>query len=491
MYKTGIKLCTLVIMSTLIVVVEHDIDENELKQIANQIGGHLSYHTHTIVISEEPYSCVRLPYRRNGYGIIHRTRSHDDYDFSYDDRYKLDEIRSIPTYRSIELVNIEDESKILHILREHGIFDYYDMYSDNPFNIDGGIFEHVENNSVEDDLLHELCYHHGDGELYQTGLVHAFEANKAKREFIEWLDTVMPQSWYYDQNWNYVSYLAATESTIRLCENPKTLTMFPAEMKDKIEKNRAYIVAAMVCSKTGVKDSEGREYVCIEDIITRIRGIKLSRLLFHKYLRYESEYTEELDWHPTVTLVPGDIAEIGVSFWYHMLDETSLCYVSSDEKKDVFYERSLRLSSKYEELDRDWQELYKSMNEGYNANIVFPRFKEYMSSDDDSQYYYKLNGENEIIIQETGKGDELKNENDEIKWQGPIEMEELPEVQFKDEYGNNLMLSFDRYTDCVSVFHGDEEAIHRIWSVFECIRRDGKYDEKRMNEIENESSDNE
>ena len=475
-------------MTTLIVVVEHDIDENELEQIADQIGGQLR--DHEIIISEEPYSCVRLPYRCNSDGIIHRTRSHDDYDFSYNDRHKLEEIRSLPTYRSIELVNIEDESKILHILREHGIFNYYDWYSDNPFDIDDGIFTHVENNSVEDDLLHELSYHHGDGELYQTGLVHSFEANKAKREFIEWLDTVMPQSWYYDQNWNYVSYLAATESTLRLCENPKTRTLFPAEMKDKIENNRAYIVAAMVCSKTGVKDNEGREYVCIEDIITRIRGIKLSRLLFHKYLRCESERTEELGWRPMISLVPGDIAETGVSFWYHMLDETSLCYVSSDEKKDVFYERFMHLS-KYEALDRDWQELYKSMNGSYNANIAFPRFKEYMS-DDDSQYYYRLNGEREIIIHEVPKGDGLENENEKIEWQGPIEITELPKVQFKYKYEHEpYSLSFDYYTDGISVFRGDEEAVHRIWSVFECIRRDGKYEEKRMIEIENESSDNE
>ena len=462
------------------IVVKHDIDETELKQIADEIGGTL--HNNRIVISEEPYSCIVFPNN----GVIRRTRTSDDYYFSYKDRAKLYEIQRVPTYRTIDFINIEDKSKILRILSEHGIYDYYEMKSDNPFDIDGGVFWHVKKDSVEDDLLQEFWYHHGDGSIYKPGIMSDYESDEAKREFIEWLDTAIPHSWYYDQNWNYVSYLAATESTLRLCHNPKTLTLFPEEMKDKIEKNDAYIVAAMVCTKTGIKDDEGREYVCIEDIITRIRGIKLSRLLFHKYLRHESEWKEGLGWEPMVSLMPGDIVEIGVPFWFHMLADDMCVYISSDAKKDAFNERSKRLS-KYKELDRDWEELYKYMNETYNANVVFPRLKECMFND--SQYYYRLNGEREIIIQSIRKGDEIENETKEIEWQGPIELKEFPEVQFKDKYGYETYLSFDYYVDDVAVFNGDEEAIHRIWSIFECIRRNGKYEEKRMLEIENESTD--
>ena len=475
-------------MQTIDVIIEHDINIDELKDIAKEVNGTLDWKR--IIINKDSY--IELS------SSLQRTRAHYDYDFDYKDKDKLDKIREIPTYHTITLVNIKDKDKILKVLRNHDIYECGDMDSENPFYINGEIFEIAKINSIEDDLKCELYYHHGDGSLYKPGYMPDFESCEAKREFIDWLDKTIPHSWYYDQNWNYVTYLAAAESTIRLCRNPKTLSLFPEEMKEKIEKNRAYIVAAMVCTKTGVKDQFGNEYVCIEDIITRVRGIELSRLLFYKYLRHESEYEEGFGWVPKIELIPGDIVETAVPFWYHMLDDLSLCSSSSYEIADQFYERSKRLA-KHKELDRNWQELYDSLYDRFNANVIFPRLKNYLC--DDSEYYYSKHGNDEILIKGVGKGEEMhelefKDKYEEklysdIHWQGPVQLNEFPIVEFKDHYGDDQYISLKYYVDDFAKFFGDEEAIHRIWAVLECIRRHGKYDEKHMLEIEREEEEDE
>lgn len=469
-------------MKSIDVVIEHDVDKNELEIIAKELNGFLS--SSRIIIDAEKNSYIRLPSK----GITYRTRSDADYYFDYKDRDKLYEIRKIATYRTITLVNIDNEDeikKIKEILHKHGIFEYDYINKESPFVINGNRFKYAKKDSIEDDMEQELFYHHGNGSLYEPGFMLECDSLKAKHEFIEWLGKTIPHSWYYDQNWNYVSYIAATDSTLDGFKNPKTLSLFPAEMKEKIEKNDAYIVAAMVCTKTGIKNYDGEEYVCIQDIITRVRGIGLSRLLFYKYLRIESGYVEYFgSWEPKIELIPGDITnKSSVPFWYRMVGAENISENYSYMTADMFYERSKRLA-KHKELDKNWEMLYEYMSDIDDANIIFPRLKEYLCDGD--EYYYSKVGDDKILIAGVDKEDKIsehdfKDEN--IKWQGPIEINSVPYVKFEDHYGGTAYISFNYYQDCAE-FIGEEEAIHRIWSVFECIRIHGNYDENIRLKIE-------
>lgn len=447
------------------ITVEHDIGCEERKEIFKELNCEENK-PDRIILSNTPYRDIRFP---EG---LKRTRTHDDYVLSYKERKKLHAVRAIPITRTVViLTNIDDDENIFTVLSKHGIKKLQEWYySESPFDINGWMFRYVEIDSVEDDLKQELRYHHGDGSLYEFGDSSMFESNEVKREFINWLDTTIPHSWYYEQNWNYVSYIAVSEASIKGFRNPKTINLFSDEIKENIKKNGACIVAAMVCVKTSIKTDDGsREYIRIEDIITRVRGIKLSRLLFYEYMKAEEEWNEEYnDWINTIEFIPGRIVDAGVSFWFHMLDDAMQECVSSHELIDTYEFRVERLSKKFKkyELDYDWTLLSMLLtcpDVESDASLTFERLNEFLC-DDCVSYYRKTEDNDKLIIQQIERGETIDSKHE---WRGPIEIQRIP----KNSINNTGHLKLRYYNDR-AIFSGDESVIEAIFNYLESIERE-------------------
>lgn len=443
------------------ITVEHDIGDEERQEIFKELNGEINK-PDRIILSNSPYRDIRFPEGLN------RTRTHDDYALSYKERKKLHAIRAIPITRTVRLTNIDDDENIFTVLAKHGIKKLQDEWcSESPFDINGWIFRDVERDSVEDDLKQELRYHHGDGSLYEFGAFPMFESSEVKREFINWLDTTIPHSWYYEQNWNYVSYIAISEASIKDFRNPKTIDLFSDEIKENIKKNGACIVAAMVCVKTGVKTDDGyREYARIEDIITRVRGIKLSRLLFYEYMKAEEEWSDN-DWVDTIEFIPGKIVDTGVSFWFHMLNDEMRECTSSHELIDAFDFRVERLSKKFKkyELDYDWGLLCEFLAcPGFNldSSPTFERLNEFLCVDC-LLYYRKSEDNDKLIIIQLEKDEPIDSKHE---WRGPIEITRISKNSIED----TGRLELEYYNDR-AIFSGSESTIEAIFNYFETIER--------------------
>ena len=444
------------------ITIEHDIGDEEYQEIFKELNGKTN-EPDRIILSNSPYRDIRFPEGLNC------TRTHDDYSLNYKDRKKLHEIRAVPITRTVRLTNIEDEENIFRVLEKHGIKKLQDeWYNESPFHITGAMFRYVEIDSVEDDLKQELRYHHGDGSLYGFGATAKFETSEVKREFIDWLDATIPHSWFYEQNWNYVSYIAVSEGSIKHFRNPKTADLFSDEIKEQIKKNGACIVAAMVCTKTGIKTDNGfREYVRIEDIITRVCGIKLSRLLFYEYMKAEEEWSEnDNDWVDTIKFIPGKIVGTGVSFWFHMLASSDMqACISSHELIDAFDFRVERLSKKFKkyELDYDWgllSEFLACPGFNFDSSLTFERLNEFLC-DDCVLYYRKSEFNDKLIILQLEKDEPIDSKNE---WRGPIEIKRIPKNSIED----TGRLELEYYNDR-AIFKGSESIIESIFNYLETI----------------------
>ena len=316
------------------IVVESEISTIDFKEIASELNAKIigksklvisqCPSTRTVFINSYESSIKFInAYEPSSKGVvIPLTRTSSKYyASSFQNSNSTNDVASspkFPFYHILKLMNVdlETENNIFEVLNGFGIFKYHDYYPENPFRICEvvkTIFNYPSRGTIDDDLKQELRYHHGDGSLYNFEVTTRHELEEVKREFINWLDGETTNAWYYDKNWNHVSYLAITKFSLESVRNENSKSIFSDEILENVKKNGACIVAAMICGKTGIRDSYEREYIRIEDVTTRVRSKKLSLLLYYNYI------ARELESKNSIQLIPGKISENGVRYWAKFL----------------------------------------------------------------------------------------------------------------------------------------------------------------------------
>lgn len=362
---------------------------------------------------------------------IPRTRNYKDYIIKYNERDKIDEIRKIPY--SIRL-NFEDRINKSNLI----MFDIFDVSEiENPFVINGDKFYFTKRGSIDEDLKVELLYHHGG-----DSQMHNFGTSNVKNEFIQWLSSQIPNSWFYDLNWNYVSYLSITDSSLDNFGNPNTIKLFPKDIIDNTLKNGFCIIAAMITKRVG-------KYNRIENIITRIRGIGLSSLLFYEFNNISGN------------LIPGQVTEESAPYWAHYLFEDVDISRCSFEIFDRFNSSIDILSRRYNELEfigKDWEYINRYLTNDCNPNYVYSKLVKW-GVDEDIKFLFYYD-EFKLVIKQLWNDEE--DITHEFEWKGPIPSKSIPRhYSFK----NGSILDFESYED-IAIFRGD---ILELVSLFEYI----------------------